>query len=125
MDPDTSQGLTGRCHSSSPAGRRLIVWILATSLALAVAATTKIGPIVLTLTPNHGVHLGDVIAFVLSYVAAAVITVRLPADRAVTTPTRRSTCRMELPSTRPTSSRPSPDVEGSPPCAASPSGTAA
>jgi hypothetical protein len=61
--------------------RRLVavvaVWALATSLGLGVAATTRIGPIVLTISVNHGVHLGDILACAVAYTAAFAITVRL------------------------------------------------
>ena len=63
-----------------PGARRIAVvavWLLATVLGLCVAATTKIGPIVLNLAANHGVHLGDVIAFAAVYAVAALITHRL------------------------------------------------
>jgi hypothetical protein len=59
-----------------PRGITLIaVWIMATLLALGVAATTRIGPILFTLSPRHGVHLGDLLAFAASYATALVITV--------------------------------------------------
>ena len=54
----------------------VVVWGLATAVGLLVAVTTKIGPILLQVTPSHGVHLGDVAAFVLSYVVALIVTWR-------------------------------------------------
>ena len=39
-------------------------------LGLLIAVTTKIGPILVVLTPKHGVHLGDVAGFAVSYLAA-------------------------------------------------------
>lgn len=63
-----------------PVTRRVTVvaaWVLATLLGLGVAATTRIGPTVLTLSTNHGVHLGDVVAFAVAYAAALMITLRL------------------------------------------------
>jgi hypothetical protein len=69
-------------------GRRLArrtmligVWVAATLFGLGVAATTRIGPIVLTVSTSHGVHLGDLLAFAVAYSAALAITLRLrPAD---------------------------------------------
>jgi hypothetical protein len=62
-----------------PVGARslVVVWVLATAVGLLVAVTTKIGPILLRVTPSHGVHLGDVAAFVLSYVVALIVTLPL------------------------------------------------
>lgn len=68
-----------------PATRRVavvLVWGLATALGLAVAATTRIGPVVLRVTSSHGVHLGDVLAFALAYAAAGLVTLWLLAGRA-------------------------------------------
>ena len=53
------------------------IWVLATLFGLGVAATTTIGPTVLVLSYNHGVHLGDLVAFAGAYAAAAVITAPL------------------------------------------------
>jgi hypothetical protein len=59
----------------------VLVWVLATALGLAVAATTRIGPVVLALSRNHGVHLGDLVAFAVVYAVALVITLRTAAAR--------------------------------------------
>jgi hypothetical protein len=62
------------------AGRVLLVgatWVLATLFGLGVAATTTIGPTVLRLSYNHGVHLGDLVAFAGAYAVAAMITASL------------------------------------------------
>jgi hypothetical protein len=59
----------------------VLVWVAATLLGLAVAATTRIGPVLLTVTARHGVHVGDVVAFVVAYTAALVITLRLLRSR--------------------------------------------
>lgn len=53
------------------------VWVLATLFGLGVAATTTIGPTVLVLSYNHGVHLGDIVAFAGAYAVAAVVTAPL------------------------------------------------
>jgi hypothetical protein len=55
----------------------IAVWVTATLLGLAVAATTRIGPVLLTVSGSHGVHLGDVLAFAAAYGAAILITRRL------------------------------------------------
>jgi hypothetical protein len=55
----------------------LVVWGLATAAGLWTAATTAIGPVLLRLTNSHGVHLGDVVALVIFYGAAAVVTGRI------------------------------------------------
>jgi hypothetical protein len=58
----------------------LAVWGIATVLGLGIAATAKIGPILLTVSARHGVHLGDLLAFGVFYAAALVITLwMLPA----------------------------------------------
>jgi hypothetical protein len=54
----------------------VLVWVLATAVGLLVAVSTKIGPILLRVTPQHGVHLGDVATFVLSYGVALIVTRR-------------------------------------------------
>ena len=60
-----------------PAGRIALVgavWTGATLFGLLVAWKTEIGPIVISLSYNHGIHLGDLVAFAGAYVAAAMIT---------------------------------------------------
>jgi hypothetical protein len=52
----------------------VLAWIGATLFGLAVAAETRIGPTVLELSYNHGIHLGDVLAFAGAYLVAAMIT---------------------------------------------------
>jgi hypothetical protein len=42
---------------------------------LGVAATTRIGPIVLDLSERHGVHLGDVVTALVCFTAAWTVTV--------------------------------------------------
>ena len=53
------------------------VWGAATAFGLAFAEFTKVGPVLLTLTRSHGVHVGDLMAMLASYTAAAVWTRRL------------------------------------------------
>lgn len=55
----------------------VVVWGLATAAGLWAAAATAVGPVILRLTYNHGVHLGDVVAFAFFYGAAAVVTGRI------------------------------------------------
>lgn len=62
----------------------ILVWGAATLLGLGVAATTRIGPILFSVSANHGVHLGDLVAFAAAYGAALVTTLR----RSGTTATR-------------------------------------
>ncbi len=50
-------------------------WAGATLFGLAVAAVTDIGPTVARLSENHGVHLGDLVAFGGAYLLALVVTV--------------------------------------------------
>jgi nitrate/nitrite transporter NarK len=52
----------------------IVVWGAATAFGLAFAAWTAVGPILLTLTHRHGVHVGDLVAFVAAYSAAAALT---------------------------------------------------
>jgi hypothetical protein len=59
------------------AGAVLAVWCAATVAVLAMAADTKIGPIMLVLSRRHGVHAGDLVVAVVAYAAAAVLTWRL------------------------------------------------
>jgi hypothetical protein len=55
----------------------VIAWIAATLLGLTVSATTRMGPIVFTVSAHHGVHFGDLLAFAVAYAAALVITLGL------------------------------------------------
>jgi hypothetical protein len=63
------------------AGLTLSVWVAATSVGLGVAATTKVGPVVIAVSTHHGVHLGDLLAFSVAYTAALVITLRMRGSR--------------------------------------------
>ncbi len=42
---------------------------------LYVAATTEVGPILVELSATHGIHLGDVVAGLVSYAAAIGLVV--------------------------------------------------
>lgn len=63
------------------AGRLLlvaVVWTTAVAASLFVAATTKIGPVVLSITPGrHGVHAGDLVAVGVTAVWASIVTIAL------------------------------------------------
>ena len=50
------------------------IWVLATAVAVGFAAWTSSGPVVLTFTPTHGVHLGDLVAAAGAYGGAAMVT---------------------------------------------------
>lgn len=45
----------------------LLAWALATLGGVLVAVTTRIGPVVLAITTNHGVHAGDLVGFGVCY----------------------------------------------------------
>ena len=51
------------------------VWVVALTATLWVAAETKFGPVVVTLSFTHGVHLGDIAfgAAILTCAAAATV----------------------------------------------------
>jgi hypothetical protein len=53
----------------------LLTWTVATAVALAVAWKTKVGPVVFVVSRRHGVHSGDIVAFAVAYVVAAVVSV--------------------------------------------------
>jgi len=53
------------------------LWATATVFALAIARWTAVGPVVLTLSRGHGVHVGDLVALAAAYTEAALLTRRL------------------------------------------------
>jgi hypothetical protein len=59
----------------------LVVWGAATAFAAAFAVGTAVGPVLLTLTRRHGVHVGDMVALVAAYTVAAVLTRHLLQQR--------------------------------------------
>jgi hypothetical protein len=61
----------------------VLAWAGATLFGLLVAAGTRIGPIVVNLSYNHGIHLGDLIAFGGAYVVAGLVTLSLITPRRV------------------------------------------
>ena len=50
--------------------------MLTAVVVLMFAAVTTIGPILLSLTGTHGVHLGDVVALLFGVAVAGGVTVR-------------------------------------------------
>ena len=55
----------------------LVLWGAASAFALAFAAWTAVGPVLLVITRRHGVHVGDLVALLAAYTVAAVLTRRL------------------------------------------------
>jgi hypothetical protein len=55
----------------------LVLWAAATVFGLAFAELTRVGPVLLTLSRGHGVHVGDLMALFAAYVAAAWLTRRI------------------------------------------------
>lgn len=54
-----------------------VTWAAATTFVLAVAAVTDVGRVVFLLSENHGVHAGDILAAIVGFVGAMVLTVRI------------------------------------------------
>lgn len=52
----------------------IVVWSTAVAVALLLSWQTKVGPTVLVVTERHGVHLGDVVAFVGTGACALLVT---------------------------------------------------
>jgi hypothetical protein len=63
---------TGRRPGGSGPLHLLVAMALATVAGLFIAATTQVGPVLLAVTPHHGIHLGDLAAFAVFYCAAIV-----------------------------------------------------
>jgi len=53
----------------------LCAWGVAAVVTMAVAGETKIGPVVFTLTRNHGLHAGDVVAALVMSLFALAVTI--------------------------------------------------
>lgn len=51
------------------------VWVAAAASSLLVALGTHIGPVVLTLSASHGVHVGDLVAVMVTGGVATITTV--------------------------------------------------
>lgn len=54
-----------------------IVWLVAAAISLGIAAKTSIGPVVLKLSKDHGVHAGDLVGFAGCYLSALVLTAKI------------------------------------------------
>ena len=54
-----------------------VVWLVATAISLGIAAKTSIGPVVLKLSNNHGVHAGDLVGFAGCYLSALALTAKI------------------------------------------------
>jgi hypothetical protein len=59
----------------------LCIWIAAVAGSLVVAAETTVGPVVVDLSHNHGIHLGDLLIVALATLAATAASVVLVARR--------------------------------------------
>ena len=59
----------------------IMVWVAATLVGLVVGATTRLGPVLFTVSAAHGVHLGDLLTLALAYAAALLITLVLLPSR--------------------------------------------
>jgi hypothetical protein len=53
----------------------LVIWGLATAAGLWFAWQTHVGPVIYAFSVRHGIHLGDVVAFVVAYAWAVVLTI--------------------------------------------------
>ena len=54
-----------------------VVWAAASAIALYFAWQTKVGPVLVVINSRHGIHLGDVLAFVVAYMWATVLSMAL------------------------------------------------
>jgi hypothetical protein len=52
----------------------VVTWGCAVVVALGVAASTRVGPVVVRLTGEHGVHFGDLVAGIVCITVALVLT---------------------------------------------------
>ena len=59
-----------------------LAWATAVAVSLSVAARTKVGPVVVQLSPTHGVHVGDVAAVAVGAAFATAVTLALRPLRA-------------------------------------------
>jgi hypothetical protein len=80
MNPGYPTTSAPRVRHRAPSGAThamvaLCAWGVAAVVTMAVAGETKIGPVVLTLTRNHGLHAGDVVAAVVMSLFALAVTV--------------------------------------------------
>jgi hypothetical protein len=69
--PGPSRPATTR---STPGWSHLAVWTSAVVATVLLCAATRIGPVLVILTPTHGIHIGDVTFALLAAVAATWYT---------------------------------------------------
>ncbi|MBN9108406.1 MAG: hypothetical protein J0I34_06460 [Pseudonocardia sp.] len=74
---DATVPLRAATPRRSPAFAIAVTWALAAIVTLCVAAETRIGPVILKLTPKHGVHMGDLAVFFGCTAIALVVTAAL------------------------------------------------
>ena len=67
----------GGAATVRPALLVVVLWLAATAFGLAFARWTAVGPVLLTLTRGHGVHGGDLVAFLAAYSVSAIMTRRV------------------------------------------------
>jgi hypothetical protein len=53
------------------------IWGVATCAALFLAWQTKVGPVIYKVSYRHGIHSGDVLAFLVAWMWAAYLTIGL------------------------------------------------
>jgi hypothetical protein len=71
-----------RLRAMLPTGAAcLCIWIAAVAGSLLVAAETTVGPVVIDLSHNHGIHLGDLLIVALATVAATAASTVLVVRR--------------------------------------------
>ena len=54
-----------------------VVWMLSAVIALVIASETRIGPILVQLSPNHGIHTGDVLAVMGAMAISSLFTLAM------------------------------------------------
>jgi hypothetical protein len=79
MNPGYATTRAPRVRHRAPSGVShamvaLCAWGVAAVVTMAIAGETKIGPVVFTLTRNHGLHAGDVAAAVIMSLFAIAVT---------------------------------------------------
>ena len=55
----------------------IALWGAATLFGLAFAELTRVGPVILTISRGHGVHIGDLVALAAAYTPAALLSRRI------------------------------------------------
>jgi hypothetical protein len=65
----------------------LVVWAVAVASVLMTAMDTRAGPVLFTISPRHGLHLGDVLVLLAAAAIAAALTCLLLWKPSPRTPT--------------------------------------